>query len=99
MVLDEDEFWTFSSVFENRFLDDILLFSKLDDSYIAKDADINEEWVKEVFKDKDISNGIFLFINEGNDNDSILQTVQTALGFEEAQYVDRLNACDVYLLK
>ncbi len=90
--------YTFNS-HENRFLDDILLFSKLENSYVAKDADINEEWVREVFEDRDISKGIFLFINEGNDNDSILQTVQSALGFEEIQYVDHLNACDVYLLK
>lgn len=80
----------------NRFLDDILLFSKLDESYIAKDFEYTEGNIQKILEGKDISNGIVLFINEGQDNDKIIETVESATGLGTCTYVKRLNACDVY---
>lgn len=82
----------------NRFLDDILLFSKLDESYIAKDPEINETTFSEIFRDKDTSNGVIVFINAGWQNDDVLETVKSSLGFQDVQWISRLNACDVYFL-
>ena len=82
----------------NRFLDDILLFSILDESYIAKDLDCTEENIQEIFKDKDISKGIVVFINEGQENDELIDTIKKALNLTNSEYLKRLNACDVYYL-
>ena len=82
----------------NRFLDDILLFSILDESYVAKDLECTEENIQEILKDKDLSKGIVVFINEGQENDPKLQTIVNAMNLEKWTYLKRLNACDVYYL-
>jgi len=83
----------------NRFLDDIYLFSILNESYIAKDIEYNEENINQILENKDISRGIVLFINEGQNNDEILNTVKNAIEGSECTHLKRLNACDVYYLK
>lgn len=80
----------------NRFLDDILLFSIVNESYIAKDMDVNESNIKNIFENKDTSKGIVIFINAGQDNDDILEKVKNSLEFNNVDYLKRLNACDVY---
>ena len=82
----------------DRFLDDILLFTYIDQSYIAKDIECEEENIKEILKNKDISNGIIVFINEGQENDYILNKLKIATNLENCQYLKRLNACDLYYL-
>lgn len=82
----------------NRFLDDILLFSKISESYIAKDLECTEENIKKILEGKDISNGIVLFINEGQDNDKIIESVKNATGVGDCIYEKRLNASDVYYI-
>ncbi|MBE7036790.1 MAG: glycosyltransferase family 39 protein [Ruminococcaceae bacterium] len=84
---------------ENRFLDDILLFSIIDESYVAKDMDCTEENIKTIFKDKDLSNGFFVFINSGQENDDLLAVIKKATNKQESPYIYRLNACDVYFVK
>jgi len=83
----------------NRFLDDILLFSILDESYIARDMEYTEQNIKTVFANKDISKGIIVFINPGQENDEILAKLRNATRLKEWTYLERLNACDVYYLK
>ena len=83
----------------NRFLDDILLFSILDESYIAKDMEYSEQNIKTVFVNKDISKGIIVFINPGQENDEILAKLRDVTGLKNWSYLERLNACDVYYLK
>lgn len=80
----------------NRFLDDILLFSILDESYIAKDLECTEENIKEILQGKDLSNGMVVFINEGQENDPKLHSIVNAMKLEKWTYLKRLNACDVY---
>ncbi len=82
----------------NRFLDDILLFSKINESYIAKDIQIIEENIKTIFENKETSKGIIVFINEGQDNDIIIETIKRAINLHKSSYIKRLNACDVYII-
>ena len=82
----------------NRFLDDILLFSILDESYIARDMEYTQQNIKTIFQNKDISNGIIVFINEGQENDKILEKLREAIGLESWIYLERLNACDLYMI-
>ena len=81
---------------ENRFLDDILLFSYLDESYIAKDVEPTEENISEIVEGKNLEKGIIIFINEGQNNDEILNNTMEILDFETIEHLQRLNACDVY---
>ena len=81
-----------------RFLDDILLFSILDESYVAKDLECTQENIKEILKDKDISKGIVVFINEGQENDPKLEVILNAINLKKCDHLKRLNACDVYYL-
>lgn len=83
----------------NRFLDDILLFSKIANSYIAKDMECTMENIRQIFRDKDISKGIVVFINEGQNNDKILEIISKGLELNEISYLKRMNACDTYYLK
>ena len=61
--------------------------------------DFDENDIKEVFKDKDISNGIIVFINERKENKKYLEIVKNALNLQEATYLKRMNACDIYYIK
>ena len=80
----------------NRFLDDIYLFSILDESYIAKDLECTQENIKQILDGKDTSKGIVVFINPGQENDDLLQVIKEAMNLNE--YLKRLNACDVYYM-
>lgn len=85
----------------NRFLDDILLFAGLDESYIAEDAvtytdNLDEQTVSDIFAGKDTSQGVIVFINELQYHPAILQSVMDALGLESWVHLEHLNACDVY---
>lgn len=90
-------FWFKSS--NNRFLDDILLFAIIDNSYIAKDENCDIDNIQNIMQGKDLSNGMLVFINEGQENDKIVETIKQATGLSESSYLKRLNACDVYYLK
>ena len=63
----------------NRFLDDILLLSNINESYIAKDIECNEQNIKEIMQNKDISNGMLIFINDDQNNDELLKKIKKTL--------------------
>lgn len=84
---------------ENRFLDDILLFSVLDESYVAKDVECTEENIQNIVKDKDLSNGLVIFINGGQENDDIMDKITKATGLTSWEWIKGLNACNVYYIK
>ena len=83
---------------DNRFLDDIYLFSLLDNSYIAKDIKYTEENIKEIISTQDLSKGILIIINSGQDNDNILDIVMKASDMENCEYIEHLNNSDAYYL-
>ncbi len=80
------------------FLNDILLFSKIDESYIAKDMECTEENIQGIVKDKDITKGIILFINDEQDKETLTETVKEALDFTNYEHLQRLFNCDVYYI-
>lgn len=82
----------------NRFLDDILLFAKINKSYIAKDIECNSQNIKQIMKDKDTSYGILVFINDGQEKDEKIDIIKETFGFEQTTYLQRLNACDLYYI-
>lgn len=83
----------------NRFLDDILLFANIKESYIAKDIGCTKENIKDIMENKDISNGILIFINDWQDNEKIVDIVKQSMNLSNVTYLKRLNMCDVYYIK
>lgn len=83
----------------NRFLDDILLFANIKESYIAKDIGCTKENTKDIMENKDISNGILIFINDWQDNEKIVDIVKQSMNLSNVTYLKRLNMCDVYYIK
>ena len=81
---------------QNRLFDDILVFSMVDNSYIAKDIEYTEENIKKIFADKDVSNGVIILLDQGDKTDGIINTVKNALNLEDSRYLQRLTSCDVY---
>ena len=82
----------------NRFLDDILLFANINESYIAKDIEYNQENIKRIMENKNTSEEVLIFINDGQKNDDILSVIKDSFKLENITYLKRLNACDVYLV-
>ena len=82
----------------NRFLDDILLFSRINESYVAKDLEYSVENIKSIFKGKDISKGIIIIINKDEGNDEILRNLSDSLNLEKAEHFKRMNACNIYFM-
>lgn len=82
----------------NRFLDDILLFSKIDNSYIAKDLEYSVENIKAVFEGKDTSKGIIVFINKDEGNKEILEKLSDTLNLKNTKHLKRMNACNIYYI-
>ncbi len=83
----------------NRFLDDIYLFTKIDNSYIMRLRNANEENIKKVFDGKDIENGILLICNEGYDREAIIKEVKESLGLKNEELIQNLNAGVILHLK
>lgn len=83
----------------NRFFDDILLFANIDESYIAKNLQCNEENIREILEGKDISKGIVVFINDGQENEELINIITKSINCYEVKYLQRLNACDIYYIK
>lgn len=83
----------------NRFLDDILLFANIKESYIAKDIGCTKENIKDIMENKDISNGILIFINDWQNNEKIVDIVKQSMNLSNVTYLKRLNMCDVYYIK
>lgn len=84
---------------DNRFLDDILLFSKIDESYMALDFECNKENIQSVMQEKDLSNGIVVFISDGLNDNEMLEVIKEALNLEKITHLERMNACDIYYIK
>ncbi len=83
----------------NRFLDDIYLFSVIENSYVAKDIDVSEQNIRAVFGGKDTSNGVTVFVNEGQNDEAVLKCIAQALELQTAELQFSLNACKVYKVK
>lgn len=82
----------------NRFLDDILLFTIADWSYIMSERDYTAEDFRQVLEMRDLKDGLVIIANYGYGNQEYLDTVKEVTGLTEQDYIFRLNAADLYYL-
>ncbi len=82
----------------NRFLDDILLFTIADWSYIMSEQEYTAEDFEKVLETRDLAKGLVVIANYGYDNQEYLDTVKEVTGLVEQEYIFRLNAADLYYL-
>lgn len=82
----------------NRFLDDILLFTTIKQSYIAKDIEYTSENIQNILQEKDMTNGIMIFINDGQNKSSIIQVIRKTTNLKKVEHLKRMNACDIYYI-
>lgn len=80
-----------------NFLDDIILFAEINESYITKDMNYTQEKIEEIMQGKDISKGIIVFTNEIKSQE-ILQVVTKATKLKNIEQLKQLTACEVYYL-
>lgn len=83
---------------ENRFLDDIYLFTKIEESYILNIENINEQKIQEILENKDVNNGILLWVNEGFEKDDYIKIIMEEGNFNNCKHLKRMNACDIYYI-
>lgn len=75
-----------------RFLDDIYIFTKLDESYIMKYSQTNIENIQEILKGKDTSHGIIFIYNEGVEPEKILEKIKQTYHYQTEEDIQKLNA-------
>lgn len=80
------------------FLDDFFIFSKINESYIAKDIHFTDQNIQKIVENKDISRGVLIFINDGQNNQLIINTVKRSLNLMNCDYLQRLSSCDAYYI-
>lgn len=83
---------------QNRFLDDIYMFAKINESYILEVKDASTEKVQEILQNKDISNGIVVWVNEGFEKKQYLEMIKNSNNFKNCEHIQRMNACDIYYI-
>ena len=99
----EEEYHSLPTIYlfnknQNRFLDDIYLFAKIDESYILNIEDATKGKVQEILQGKDVQNGIIVWVNEGFERQEYLQMIMEYNNFKECEHLKRMNACDIYYI-
>ena len=82
----------------NRFLDNILPFATLEESYLALDVKPDEGLIEEIMEGKDLSMGLYLFVSDKMDDEAVLKAVTEATGLREVRWVRGVNTCEIYYL-
>ncbi len=81
-----------------RFLDDLVTFMEIDESYIMHHQEYTEENFEKILAGKDLSKGLIVFANYGDGNEQYLKVLREATGLEKQDYIIRTNSADVYYL-
>lgn len=84
---------------QNRFLDDLYLFTILDNSYVMDVKEFSKEKVKEIFEGIDANKGLIVIINGGIEHNPHLQEITENLGLSSYEHVQGMNACNIYRIK
>lgn len=82
----------------DRFLDDIYLFTLMENSYITRDWDINSENMTNVFEGIDTSKGVIVFINVPQNDEYILEVIRSTLDLKNIEHVEGLNSANIYYI-
>ena len=83
---------------QNRFLDDIYLFTKIEKSYILDIDKANEENIEKILENKNTDNGILLWVNEGFEKQDYIDMIMNKQNFKNCEHIKRMNACDIYYI-
>ena len=78
-----------------RFLDDIYMFTKINDSYIMRSSNANIENVKKVLEGKDTSKGMIIVYNEGVEPEEIIKQIKEKYNYNNEEIMQNLNAGQV----
>ncbi|MCI8999596.1 MAG: glycosyltransferase family 39 protein [Clostridia bacterium] len=84
---------------QNRFLDDLYLFTISDQSYIMDKEEFSKEKLKEIFTNINFKNGFFVIINEGLEHETYLKEISETLNVTGYEHIQRMNACDIYQME
>lgn len=82
-----------------RFLDDLFVFTEVNESYIMHHQEYTESNFKRILSGKDLSDGLIVFANYGDTNELYLKILREATGLSDQTYIARTNSADVYYLK
>ncbi len=82
----------------NRFLDNLLPFVVMDQSYLALDRRPGELKVEQIVRGRDLSHGLYVWISDQYKHEEILQEVQEATDLDKVRHVRGVNTCDIYYL-
>lgn len=74
-----------------RFLDDITIFTKLEESYIMKYSQTNLENIQNVLQEKDTSQGLILVYNGGVKAEDIIKQMKEAYHYKTEEDIQKLN--------
>lgn len=83
----------------NRFMDDLYLFTKIDKSYILDSKLFSKEKIQEIFEKVDTEKGIRIIISEGLPQVDYIYTIKDVLNKDSFSELKRLNACNVYIIE
>lgn len=83
----------------DRFLDDIYLFTIFEQSYITRDWYINSENMTNVFRDIDTSKGVIVIINVPQNDEEILECIKDTLNLSSFKHVEGLNSANIYYIE
>lgn len=81
----------------NRYLDDIYLFTIIQDSYILKYEGEPVQF-NEILDGKDTQNGIIAFFNENVEEEQRITEIKEQLNLENVELIQHLNAAKVYYI-
>lgn len=86
---------------KGNFIDDMLLFSIINESYITKDITSTVDNIQEVLENKDISKGIIVFINvnDEQENNNVIEEIKNSLHLRNSERIKKLNSCEIYYIK
>lgn len=83
----------------NRFMDDLYLFTKIDQSYILDFELFSQEKIQEIFMDINTDKGVRVIITEELPHADEIYEIMEALNKDSFTEIKRLNACNVYIIK
>lgn len=81
---------------DNRFMDDLYLFSMINKSYQVDVEKCSVEHLKQIFSQVDTKDGVLVFIGANIDNDKYIERVKQATNLKNSEFVEKMNACFIY---
>ena len=61
-------------------------------------SEIKDNNIQDILEGKELSNGLVVFINGGQENDIIMEKITNATGLTSWKWIKGLNACNIYYI-